>query len=118
MEEQVEELNRFNELRRYLSPNLTEKILSSGGTLGVEPLRKMMTVLFTDIRNFSALTDSLEPEEIFKLLNGYLSEMIRLIHHYEGTLNKIVGDGMVIFFGDPVALFFHKQHNYKILFLV
>lgn len=109
VEEQVKALNRFNELRRYLSPKLTEKILSSGDTLGAEPQRKMMTVLFSDIRNFSTLTESLEPEEIFNLLNGYLSEMITLIHRYEGTLNKIIGDGMLIFFGDPMSIDDHAQ---------
>ncbi len=114
VEEQVEELNRFNELRRYLSPKLTEKILSSGDTLGAEPQRKMMTVLFSDIRNFSALTDSLEPEEIFNLLDRYLSEMIRLIHRYEGTLNKIIGDGMLIFFGDPIPMDDHAQRAVKL----
>jgi class 3 adenylate cyclase len=114
VEEQVEELTRFNELRRYLSPKLTEKILSSGDTLGAEPQRKMMTVLFSDIRNFSALTDSLEPEEIFNLLDRYLSEMIRLIHQYEGTLNKIIGDGMLIFFGDPIPMDDHAQRAVKL----
>jgi len=114
VEEQVEELNRFNELRRYLSPKLTEKILSSGDTLGAEPQRKMMTVLFSDIRNFSALTDSLEPEEIFNLLDRYLSEMIRLIHRYEGTLNKIIGDGMLVFFGDPIPMDDHAQRAVKL----
>ena len=60
-----------------------------------------MTVMFSDIRNFSTLTDSLEPEELFHLLDRYLAEMTTLIHRYEGTLNKIIGDGMLIFFGDP-----------------
>lgn len=101
---QVEELKRYNDLRRYLSPKLTEKILSSGCALGGQPQRKMMTVMFTDIRNFSNLTDSLEPEELFHLLDKYLAEMTVLIHKYEGTLNKIIGDGMLIFFGDPIPM--------------
>jgi class 3 adenylate cyclase len=106
---QVEELNRYHELRRYLSPKLTEKILSSGKPLGAEPQRKMMTVVFTDIRNFSTLTESLEPEEIFYLLDRYLSEMTKIIHCYEGTLNKIIGDGLLIFFGDPIPMEDHAQ---------
>ena len=113
VEEQVEALTRFNELRRYLSPKLTEKILSSGDTLGALPQRKMMTVLFSDIRGFSALTDGLEPEEIFTLLDRYLSEMIMLIHQYEGTLNKIIGDGLLIFFGDPVPMDDHAERAVK-----
>jgi len=108
---QVEELKRYNDLRRYLSPKLAEKILSEGGILGGQPQRKMMTVMFSDIRNFSSLTDSLEPEELFHLLDRYLSEMTTLIHKYEGTLNKIIGDGMLIFFGDPVAMEDHAQRS-------
>jgi class 3 adenylate cyclase len=106
---QVEELKRYSDLRRYLSPKLTEKILSSGSVLGGQPQRKMMTVMFSDIRNFSTLTDSLEPEELFHLLDRYLTEMTTLIHQYEGTLNKIIGDGMLIFFGDPLPLEDHAQ---------
>ncbi|MBU2498446.1 MAG: adenylate/guanylate cyclase domain-containing protein, partial [Proteobacteria bacterium] len=106
---QVEELSRYQELRRYLSPSLTEKILSSGDRLGAEPQRKMMTVLFSDIRNFSSFTERLEPEELFQLLDKYLSEMTKLIHQYEGTLNKIVGDGMLVFFGDPIPMEDHAE---------
>ena len=106
---QVEQLRRYNELRRYLSPKLTERILQRGEALGLEPQRKMMTVMFSDIRSFSALTDSLEPEEIFSLLDRYLTEMTRLIHRCEGTLNKIIGDGLLVFFGDPVPMKDHAQ---------
>jgi len=105
----VKELERYNALRRYLSPKFAEKILSSGHTLGAEPQRKMMTVLFSDIRNFSVLTDSLEPEELFQLLDKYLSEMTKLIHQYDGTLNKIIGDGLLVFFGDPIPMDDHAQ---------
>ncbi|MBN2062160.1 MAG: hypothetical protein JW882_17280 [Deltaproteobacteria bacterium] len=107
VEEQVEKLNRYNNLRRYLSPVITDKILTSGGSLGAEPQRKMMTVLFSDIRNFSTFTDSLEPEELFHLLDGYLTEMIDIVHKYDGTLNKIIGDGLLIFFNDPIV---QKDH--------
>ena len=109
VEGQVRELERYNALRRYLSPKLTEKILSSGDTLGAETKRKMMTVLFSDIRNFSAITDSLEPEEVFELLDKYLSEMTRIVHRYDGTLNKIIGDGLLVFLGDPIAMDDHAK---------
>ncbi|MBW2105179.1 MAG: adenylate/guanylate cyclase domain-containing protein [Deltaproteobacteria bacterium] len=68
-----------------------------------------MTVLFSDIRGFSDITDALESEEIILLLNNYLSEMIKLIHKYEGTLDKIIGDGIMVFFGDPVSIPDHAQ---------
>ena len=106
---QVIQLEKYNELRRYLSPKLAEKILTSGHGFGAEPQRKMMTVVFTDIRGFSRLTDSLEPEELFHLLDRYLSEMIKIVHHHDGTLNKIVGDGLLIFFGDPILMEDHAE---------
>jgi class 3 adenylate cyclase len=109
VKEQVEQLRRYDELRRYLSPKLSESILSSGDTLGGEPKRKMMTVVFTDIRNFSSFTESLEPEELFPLMDKYLSEMTGLIHRYDGTLNKIIGDGLLIFFGDPITMEDHAE---------
>lgn len=107
--EQVEELSRYNELRRYLSPQITERILLNGNDLNEISHRKLMTVLFSDIRGFSDLTDSLEPEEISLLLNNYLSEMAKLIHQHEGTLNKIIGDGIMVFFGDPVSIPDHAE---------
>lgn len=111
VKEQVKKLNQYNRMRRYLSPQLADKILSSGDIIGAGPQRKMMTVLFADIRGFSTLTDSLEPEELFHLLNNYLSEMTKLIYQYEGTLNKIIGDGMLIFFGDPIPMDDHAQRS-------
>lgn len=109
VKEHVEQLRRYNELRRYLSPKLSDIILSSGNTLGAEPKRKMMTVVFSDIRNFSSFTESLEPEELFPLMDNYLSEMTKTIHQYDGTLNKIIGDGLLVFFGDPIPMQDHAE---------
>jgi len=110
---QIVALERHNELRQYLSPKLAEKILNSEDTLWTEPQRKMMTVVFTDIRGFSSLTDSLEPEELFQLLSRYHSEMIQIVHRYDGTLNKIVGDGLLIFFGDPIPMDDHADRSVR-----
>lgn len=109
VQDQVEELEKYNELRRYLSPQITERILSNGSDLSEISHRKLMTVLFSDIRGFSDLTDSLEPEEISLVLNHYLSKMTGLIHKHEGTLDKIIGDGMMVFFGDPVSIQDHAE---------
>jgi farnesyl-diphosphate farnesyltransferase len=109
VDKQVEELSKYNELRRYLSPHITERILSNGSEFNTISHRKLMTVFFSDIRGFSDLTDSLEPEEISFLLNNYLWEMTKLIHKYEGTLDKIMGDGIMVFFGDPVSIPDHAQ---------
>ena len=110
---QVVELERYNHLRRYLSPKIAEEILAGGATFGTKPARKFMTVAFTDIKGFSHLTDSLEPEEIFQLLGQYMCEMIKIVHKYDGTLNKIIGDGLLIFFGDPVPMEDHANRAMK-----
>ncbi len=109
VEKQLKELNRYNSLRRYLSPKVAEQILSNGNTIWAAPRRKMMTVMFTDIRNFSTFTDILEPEELFNLLHIYISEMTRIVYNFDGTLNKIIGDGMLIFLGDPVQMDDHAK---------
>ncbi len=109
VDNQVEELRRYNELRRYLSPKITDRILSNGSDFNKISHRKLMTILFSDIRGFSDITDALESEEIILLLNNYLSEMIKLIHRHEGTLDKIIGDGIMVFFGDPVSIPDHAQ---------
>jgi len=109
VDDQVEELRRYNELRRYLSPKITDRILSNGSDFNKISHRKLMTILFSDIRGFSDITDALESEEIILLLNNYLSEMIKLIHRHEGTLDKIIGDGIMVFFGDPVSIPDHAQ---------
>jgi len=106
---QVQQLERYNQLRRYLSPKITEKILAEDVKATPEAQRKMMTIVFSDIRGFSNLTDDLEPEEIFHLLDRYLSEMIKIVHRFDGTLNKIIGDGLLIFFGDPIPMEDHAQ---------
>jgi class 3 adenylate cyclase len=106
---QVVEIKRYDELRRYLSPKLTERILTSGQPLGDESHRKMMTVVFSDIRGFSEVTDDLEPEEICHLLNRYVSEMTLVVHRHDGTLNKMMGDGLLIFFGDPIPMEDHAR---------
>ena len=106
---QVVQLERYRTLRRYLSPKLAERIISTGDSFGEKPKRKMMTVVFSDIRGFSSITDSLESEELFQLLDRYLSEMIQIVYQHDGTLNKILGDGLVIFFGDPIAMDNHAE---------
>ncbi|MFC1494131.1 adenylate/guanylate cyclase domain-containing protein [Thermodesulfobacteriota bacterium] len=109
LKKQLKELNKYNSLRRYLSPKVAEKILSNGNTIWAAPRRKMMTVMFTDIRNFSTFTDILEPEELFNLLHNYISEMTRIVYDFDGTLNKIIGDGMLVFLGDPVPMDDHAK---------
>jgi len=109
VDDQVKELKRYNKLRRYLSPKITDRILLDDKDFSNVSSRKLMSILFVDIRGFSNLTDSVEPDEIILLLNNYLSEMTKLIYMRDGTLDKIIGDGLMVFFGDPVPIPDHAQ---------
>lgn len=91
-------------LKRYLPKQLVDSIKERGkesmDSVSVHR-RKKMTFFFSDIKNFTIITDSLEPEDMANLLNEYLTEMNEIIDKYEGTLAQVIGDGLYVFFGAP-----------------
>lgn len=89
-------------LARFLPPKIASEMLCGSEDLLTRTRRKKLTVFFSDIRGFTALSDQMEPEETVELLNHYLREMTAIIHEYEGTLDKFMGDGIMVFFGDPL----------------
>jgi class 3 adenylate cyclase len=99
---QVDELERTRRLGSYLAPQVVQAITSGESTFAMANARKQLTILFADIRGFTAFSDMAEPEEVITLLNTYLSKMTDLVFKYEGTLDKFLGDGMLVFFNDPV----------------
>ena len=88
-------------LSKYLSPQVYESIFSGKQNVKIEAYRKKLTVFFSDIKGFTELTDRLEPEVLSALLNSYLNEMSNIALKYGGTIDKFVGDAILIFFGDP-----------------
>ena len=102
VQEQVEEIQRKARLEKYLAPQVVESILKSGDFQMATATRKKLTFMFTDIRGFTDLSDSLEPEETTTILNDYLSEMTKIIFEHGGTIDKFLGDGIMLFFGDPI----------------
>ena len=88
-------------LSKYLSPQVYESIFSGKQNVKIEAYRKKLTVFFSDIKGFTELTDRLEPEVLSSLLNCYLNEMSKIALKYGGTIDKFVGDAILIFFGDP-----------------
>ncbi len=88
-------------LSRYVAPQLTQKIVDGQIDLIRGHKRRKLTLFFSDIKDFTRLTDSMEPEDMAMLLNDYLSSMFEIIHEYGGTLANTNGDGLFVFFGAP-----------------
>ncbi len=93
--------NVARKISRYLAPQVYSSIFSGRKEVAIQTERKKLTVFFSDIEDFTGATERLQPEEITSLLNEYLTEMSRIAGKYGGTLNKFIGDAIVIFFGDP-----------------
>jgi adenylate cyclase len=100
--QQVQELERLARLRRFLAPQLAELIASDQHEQALESHRREVTVVFCDLRGFTAFAESTEPEEVMGVLREFHAAMGEIIHHYEGTLERFAGDGMMIFFNDPL----------------
>jgi adenylate cyclase len=88
-------------LSKYLSPQVYSSIFTGERSVEIASNRKKLTVFFSDIAEFTAITDRLEPEEITGLLNRYLTEMSKIALTFGATIDKYVGDAMLLFFGDP-----------------
>jgi class 3 adenylate cyclase len=102
--EQVAELERVGRLKRFFSPQLAEMIVTGGAEDPLKTHRREVTVVFLDLRGFTAFAETSEPEEVMGVLREYHAEMGRLILAHEGTLERFTGDGMMIFFNDPVLV--------------
>jgi adenylate cyclase len=102
--EQVAQLERLGRLKRFFSPQLAELIVAGGTDDPLRTHRREVTVVFADLRGFTAFAETAEPEEVMGVLREYHAAMGRLILEHEGTLERFAGDGMMIFFNDPVEV--------------
>jgi len=100
--EQVEELGRVGRLKRFLAPQLAEMIVSHGDEKILESHRREIVVVFCDLRGYTAFTETAEPEEVLDFLREYHGALGPLVSQYEGTLDQFSGDGIMVFFNDPV----------------
>jgi len=100
--DQLSELERVGRLKRFLAPQLAEAIVSSGDDKILESHRREITVVFCDLRGFTAFSETAEPEEVMGVLREYHAAMGALIFQYEGTLERFAGDGLMVFFNDPL----------------
>ena len=102
--DQVRQLERLGRLKRFFSPQLAELIVAGGADDPLQTHRREVTVVFLDLRGFTAFAETAEPEEVMTVLREYHAEMGKLILEHEGTLERFTGDGMMIFFNDPLPL--------------
>jgi adenylate cyclase len=102
--EQVEELGRVGRLKRFLAPQLAELIVSHGDEKILESHRREIVVVFCDLRGYTAFTETAEPEEVLDFLREYHGALGPLVSQFEGTLDQFSGDGIMVFFNDPVPI--------------
>ena len=106
MNRELESANDFlaslsMKISRYIPPQIYKSIFSGQKDVTIHTERKKLTIFFSDIQNFTATTERLQPELLTQLLNEYFTEMSAIAHEYGGTIDKFIGDAMLIFFGDP-----------------
>ena len=104
VQEQVSQLDRLGRLKRFFSPQLADLIVAGGAADPLRSHRREVTVVFIDLRGFTSFAETAEPEEVMEVLRDYHAEMGRLILEHEGTLERFTGDGIMIFFNDPVEV--------------
>lgn len=99
---QVEQLERVGRLRRFLSPQLADLVVNSGDESFLDSHRREIVVVFCDLRGFTTFAETSEPEEVMAVLNEYHAALGDLIFRFEGTLESFAGDGLMVFFNDPM----------------
>jgi adenylate cyclase len=101
---QLEELQRVNRLRRFLSPQVAELVINSGDDSFLRSHRREIVVVFCDLRGFTSFAEASEPEEVMSVLGEYHATLGELIFRYQGTLERFTGDGLMVFFNDPIPV--------------
>src|SRR5262245_52632256 len=106
----AEVADRFASPQSYTPKHLAEKILTSKGAMEGE--RKTVTVMFADVSGFTAMSERLDPEEVHAIMDRAFEVILGAVHHYEGTINQFLGDGVMALFGAPIA---HEDHAHRAL---
>src|SRR5215471_4876414 len=104
-ERPLEVADRFASPQSYTPKHLAEKILTSRSA--IEGERKLVTVMFTDVSGFTAMSERLDPEEVHAIMDRAFEVILGAVHEYEGTINQFLGDGVMALFGAPIA---HEDH--------
>jgi len=109
VQKQVNELERAGRIKRFLSPQVAEAVLNSDSIDPFQTHRREVTVVFIDLRGFTNFSDGHEPEEVMQFLRNYHEEIGNFIFKYEGTLEHFAGDGIMVFFNDPLPREDHTE---------
>jgi class 3 adenylate cyclase len=104
VDEQVEEIERMSRLRRFLTPQVADAILVAGADSVLESHRSEITAVFCDLRGFTHFAEVNEPEDVMRVLREYHTAMGEIISEYGATLEHFEGDGMMLFFNDPIPV--------------
>ncbi|MGE5372917.1 MAG: CHASE2 domain-containing protein [Solirubrobacterales bacterium] len=99
---------------RYLAASVVDQIMASGGEIELGGVKQEVTIMLVDIRGFTAFSENKDPQDVLARLNQYLTAMTRIIHKYNGTLDKYTGDGLMAFFGAPVPLPDHADRAVRV----
>lgn len=99
---------------RYVSAQVVERLIQNPSLLHLGGTKKRLTILFSDIRGFTTMSEQMDPAEVSRLLNEYFKEMTRLIFKHDGTLDKFIGDAILVFFGDPIPYTDHALRAVKV----
>ena len=102
--DQVGEIERMSRLRRFLPPQVADLIVASGAEKQLESHRREITALFCDLRGFTGFSESSDPEDVMSLLRQYHAAIGEIIIKYSGTLEHYAGDGVMVFFNDPIPV--------------
>ena len=97
----------YSEPQSYTPKHLTDKILTTRSS--IEGERKLVTVLFADVANYTSMSEKFDPEEVHQIMDGCFKILMDEIHGHKGTINQFTGDGVMALFGAPLALEDHAQ---------
>lgn len=108
----------FADLKRFLPPQIIDQVMARGGAAELRSQRKIVTVFFADLRGFTSFSESVEPEEVMATLNQFHSAMGRRIAEFAGTVERFTGDGIMVFFNDPVEQSDHAGRAVRMALMI
>lgn len=109
VEDQLGQLRRAEQLRRYLAPQVADAVLNGGAPVSLTSTRRNLSILVATIRGFTSMSENMEPEEVIDGLNQHFAVMTDVVFRHGGTLDKYIGDGILAFFGDPIPFEDHAE---------